>query len=126
VRLRNEGFAPIVNPRPVFVVLQTGATAYLAELSGADADPRRWAPGETRTLSRTIAVPALVAEGAYALSLWLPDAAASIRARPEYAVRFVNTGTWEAATGHNVLTRSLTISSGASANTDPADATFIP
>jgi hypothetical protein len=124
VRLRNDGFAPPVNPRPVFVVLHAGATAYLAELGGVDADPRRWAPGETRTLSRTIAVPASVAEGTYALSLWLPDAGTSIRARPEYAVRFVNAGTWEAATGHNVLTQTLTISSGATANTDPADATF--
>jgi hypothetical protein len=128
VRLRNDGYAPPVNPRPVFVVLHAGATAYLAELGGADADPRRWAPGETgtRTLSRTIAVPASVAEGTYALSLWLPDAAPSIRARPEYAVRFVNAGTWEAATGHNVLTRTLTISSGATANTDSTDATFAP
>ena len=63
MRLRNDGYAPPVNPRPVFVVLHAGATAYLAELGGADADPRRWAPtaqGETRTLSRTIAVPASV------------------------------------------------------------------
>ena len=133
VRLRNDGYAPPVNPRPVFVVLHAGATAYLAELGGADADPRRWAPaespgeaGETRTLSRTIAVPASVAEGTYALSLWLPDAGTSIRARPEYVVRFVNAGTWEAATGRNVLTRTLTISSEATENTDPADATFIP
>ncbi len=126
VRLRNDGFAPPVNPRPVFVVLQAGATAYLAELGGADADPRRWAPGQTRTLSRTIAVPASVAEGTHALSLWLPDPAPSIQARPEYAVRFVNAGTWEPATGHNVLTRTLTVSSGAIANTDPTDATFTP
>jgi hypothetical protein len=126
VRLRNDGFAPPVNPRPVFVVLQAGATAYFAELSGVDADPRCWAPGETRTLSRTIAVPTSVAETTYALSLWLPDAAPSIRARPEYAVRFANAGTWEAATGRNVLTGTVTISSGAAANTDPADTTFVP
>jgi hypothetical protein len=131
VRLRNDGYASPMNPRPVLVVLHAGAgaTPYFAELGGDDADPRRWAPPpdeNPRTLSRTIGVPESVPEGTYALSLWLPDAAPSIRARPDYAVRFANVDTWDAATGRNVLTQTLTISLGATANTDPADATFLP
>lgn len=37
------------------------------------------------------------------LSLWLPDAAPTLQARPEYALRFANSQVWDAETGENTL-----------------------
>lgn len=126
VTLRNEGFAPPVNPRPIDVVLQSGSTTYTALLTGDDVDPRRWAPGTTTTFARTIGVPSSALPDDYTLALWLPDAAPSIRARPEYAIRFVNQGTWGATTGYNLLTSTLSIAASAAPNGTTPDATFAP
>lgn len=41
--------------------------------------------------------------GRYRLSLWLPDASAGLRVRPDYAVQLANSDTWDAETGLNVL-----------------------
>jgi hypothetical protein len=121
VRLRNEGYAPPINPRPVFAVLSDGATTYRAELTGVD--PRRWAPGQASTFSVTLGVPAGATAGMWSLSLWLPDAAMSIRDRSEYALRFANDKTWSASTGRNTLS-TVAISPGAVENTTTPDATL--
>ena len=47
--------------------------------------------------------------GKYDLLLYLPDAAASIGSRPEYAIRLANDQVWEPATGYNKLLATLTI-----------------
>jgi hypothetical protein len=59
------------------------------------------------------------------LGLWLPDAASAIRTRPEYAIRFVNTGVWDSPAGHNHLTTLLSVSTSATPNTGTPEATFV-
>lgn len=126
VTLRNDGFATPFNLRPLFAVLQRGGTTFTAKLVGDDADPRRWSAGTSHTLVRRLAVPPDAAPGNYTLALWLPDAAPSLAARPEYAIRFVNQGTWSAASGYNLLTNSLVVDASAVANTSAADEAFGP
>lgn len=107
INLRNVGYAPMFNPRPVFVVLDNGVNRYNIPL--VDVDPRRWASGASVTISKSIVVPSNVVPGAYSLSLWLPDeythaeAALDLRRMPEYSVRFANDGVWDAVKGYNVL-----------------------
>lgn len=100
VRLRNSGFASMFNPRTVYAVLSREKTRHVVALEGVD--PRRWWGGEEAKFSAKVPVPA--EPGGYRLGLWLPDAAAALRDRPEYAVRFANEDVWDAATGENILT----------------------
>jgi len=50
-----------------------------------------------------------MAKGKYDMFLYLPDSSASLAARPEYAIRLANANCWEARTGYNNLSVSLTI-----------------
>ena len=101
VQITNSGFGALYNPRPVFVVLEGGGARYQVELAGVD--PRRWAPGETSSLSVHLELPASASVGTYTLSLWLPDAAKTLADRAEYAVRFANTAVWSDSDGQNAL-----------------------
>ncbi len=119
VTLRNEGFAAPVNPRPVEVVLD-GPARYSVALTAVDV--RLWAPGKQTTLTTRLRVPADAPAGAYRLGLWLPDAAADLRDRPVYAIRFANEGegVWDETTGLNVLLPALSIDPGAGGAVDPS------
>jgi len=99
VKLRNEGFAAPLNPRPLFAVLDGPKTLpiHLPEI-----DPRRWLPGE-HALSLSLALPPDLPEGEYRLALWLPDPAERLRNDPRYAIRFANEGVWDETKGWNVL-----------------------
>ena len=90
-------------PVSVFVVLRdrTNGTMLRAEVTS---DPRRWNPGESTVFEARIVAP----PGAYDVLLHLPDAAESLRDRPEYAVRFANPGVWEAS-GMNRLAETVTV-----------------
>jgi hypothetical protein len=103
--LRNAGFAAPFNRRPLRVVLSNDRTRQVATLKSVDV--RRWEPGAPIRVSVKLTVPASTPAGKYRLSLWLPDEAPSIEARPEYAIRFANDGIWDASTGENVLGEGL-------------------
>jgi len=107
IRLSNDGFAAMFNPRPLFVVLQGPGGRYEIPVTGVD--PRRWAPGEEKTFTIGVNLPANVAPGTYKLGLWLPDAYTSLRGNPAYSVRFANNNTWDAATGINILTTNFQV-----------------
>jgi hypothetical protein len=109
LRLRNDGFAAPFNPRPLHVVLSNKAVRLDAKLS---IDARHWEPGEHK-ISVKLSIPAKAVRGAYRLSLALPDDAASLASRPEYAVRFANAGVWDPKEGLNVLADELKISDNA-------------
>jgi len=109
VRLRNDGFAAPFNPRPLHVVLSNKAARLDAKLS---VDARRWEPGEQKFTVR-LSIPSKAVRGAYRLSLALPDDAASLASRPEYAIRFANAGPWDAKEGVNVLSEEVKISDNA-------------
>lgn len=115
VTVRNEGFAAPVNPRSVEVVLD-GPQRYSVALT--EVDVRLWAPGKEASFTAQLRVPAAAPAGTYRLALWLPDAAASLRDRPVYAIRFANDGLWDEATGFNVLLPALSIDPGAGGAAD--------
>jgi hypothetical protein len=98
LRLVNDGYGRVYNPRPVHLVL-VGPQRQLFPL---EVDPRTWAPGVPVDLCLTAKLPATLAPGSYQLGLWLPDAADSLKANPAYAVRISNL-TWDATGGVNLL-----------------------
>ncbi|HUU33851.1 MAG TPA: DUF4832 domain-containing protein, partial [Vicinamibacterales bacterium] len=101
MQLRNVGYAATFNARPVFAVLTGQGGRFVTPLSD---DPRSWEAGGTYAINAAIPLAPAMPPGAYRLSLWLPDQALSIRDDPRFAVRFANTGVWDAATGENQLT----------------------
>jgi len=116
LRVRNDGCAAPFNTRPVHVVLSNATTRLDAKLS---VDARRWEPGEEK-VSVKLSIPSKVPRGSYRLSLALPDDAASLAGRPEYAVRFANPGIWDAKEGVNVIADEVKISDSAPGLSTPA------
>ena len=128
ITLKNVGYAPLYNERPAYIVLRK-QTAPLTEYRiQMQADPRRWKPnGATTTINEQLTIPATVPAGTYELYLYLPDKYASIASNPRYAVRFANSGVWEAATGMNKLNATVTITGGSSPVDPPeGDAIVLP
>jgi hypothetical protein len=109
LRLRNDGFAAPFNPRALHVVLSSKAARLDAKLS---IDARHWEPGEHK-ISVKLSIPSKAVRGPYRLGLALPDEAASLASRPEYAARFANAGVWDPKEGLNVLAEELKISDNA-------------
>jgi hypothetical protein len=107
IQIRNVGYAPLYNARPVFLVLSNETDTIAIQLQS---DPRRWLPnGELTTISESVTIPKDVPVGTYELYLHMPDAYASLAADPRYAVRFANVGTWDSKTGMNSLKASIAV-----------------
>jgi hypothetical protein len=123
LKLRNIGYAPMFNPRPVKIVLDDGKTRHVATL---EVDPRKWMPGGPYEVSARLRLPATAAAGNARLELWLPDASMAISLRPEYAVRIASTGVWDAKRGTNVLTDALPIDPSAAGDVDMTAKDFVP
>jgi hypothetical protein len=105
LRLVNDGYAHMYNPRPVELVLDGPSRRMLP----VDADPRQWAPGEPVDLCLTATLPTDLPPGTYRLGIRLPDAAASLRDDARYAVRLSNHVSWDAATGTNGLDATVRV-----------------
>ncbi len=99
ISIANDGYSTLFNERPVYLVLD-GPTRVEIEL---DTDPRRWTAGETTNVGLATSLPATVPAGEYTMSLWLPDAAGSLRADSDFAIRLANAATWDQATGSNII-----------------------
>jgi hypothetical protein len=106
----NVGFGELFNPRDVDVVLRNNATGQTFSTPLA-VDPRRWTGGETNTVATMLSLPETLPEGTYSVGLSMPDPEASLRNDVRYAIRFANSGVWDAARGVNQLTSSLVIAS---------------
>ena len=109
IQLRNDGWSSPINPRPVNLVLRETGTGDIHIIHLTKEDPRFWLAGTTRTIYYTLT--ANVAPGSYELLLHLPDAEATLSARPEYAIRLANDGVLEETTGYNNLKHTLTVTS---------------
>jgi hypothetical protein len=101
VRLRNDGFAPPINPRPVVVELVQGTRRIPFVFDNVD--PRQWLPTEVITLEQVVTIPADLGPGPVSIVLALRDAAPSLATDPRYSIRTANEATWDAASGTNVL-----------------------
>ena len=104
VRIANEGFGKLYNPRPLNVVLRPEGGGAATTIQ-AVADARRVLPlgGATTTVPLAVRLPAGLPSGTYEVFLALPDAASTLAGDPRYAVRFANEGTWNSSTGLNAL-----------------------
>lgn len=71
-----------------------------------DTDPRTWE--KSISLTQTIDISSLP-NGIYTTYLHLPDADADLALGPEYSVQLANTSMWEAETGYNKLSQSVTV-----------------
>ena len=108
LQIRNVGYAPLYNERPVYLVLKSNQNSVFS--IQLKADPRRWLPnGVVSTIDEQVTVPVTVPAGTYQLYLYLPDAYSSIATNPAYAIRFANEGVWEASTGMNKLNATVTV-----------------
>jgi len=101
VIITNSGFASLMHPRSLYVVLveRDNISLYKTEL---DLDLRTWEPG-TSTFTAKLHIPSNIEEGEYQIALWLPDGYDSLRDNPLYAIRFANENVWDESTGLNVL-----------------------
>ncbi|MBB5868127.1 chitodextrinase [Allocatelliglobosispora scoriae] len=104
--LSNDGWSGLIKPRTAYLVLDNGTQRYNLPLSAVDA--RNWLAGPS-TVTTGVTVPAAAVAGTYRLALWLPDPAAGLQSRPDYAIRLANTGIWDAAKGYNVLASAITV-----------------
>jgi len=118
--LRNVGYAPIYNERPVYLVVK-GEDIQSAEYKvPLQADPRRWLPnGVVSVINEQIDIPATVPPGRYHLYLWMPDKYQTIRDDSRFAVRMANENVWNAQTGYNDLGTIVTISNSAPLDPGP-------
>lgn len=113
IQVRNSGYAPIYNARPVYLVLENEQhTEYPIKLT---TDPRRWLPnGYVSWINEQVDIPGDMPEGRYRLYLWMPDAYERLADNPRFSVRFANEDVWDGEKGWNDLKTSVTISNNAS------------
>jgi len=107
LQLDNTGYASPFNPRPVKLVFRNIANrqeyAILLKIN-----PQLLFSG-THQINLSVKLPADLPAGSYALYLFMPDAAASLSKRPEYAIQLANEQVWEAVTGYNDLHYTIQI-----------------
>jgi Domain of unknown function (DUF4832)/Domain of unknown function (DUF4874) len=122
LHLRNSGYAAPFNARPLYVVLSSDGAWHAARIDSTDV--RRWDGGQDVWVNMKLRVPGTLAKGRYRLSLWLPDAALSLQYRSEYAIQLADAGTWDAASGYNRVTDSLSVDPDAPGSVNPSATTF--
>lgn len=115
ISLRNVGYAPLYNERPVYLVLKSNQNSVIR--IPLNSDPRRWLPNGAWSLIREqVTIPSDISEGTYHLYLWMPDKHEAIQNDPRYAVRFANANVWDENTGYNDLGAIIVIDQNAPMN----------
>jgi hypothetical protein len=106
LRMTNEGFAGLYNPRSLELVLRNrnnGQETRVTINPGEDVRLFLPAAGETKDLTLNGRLPSGIATGNYDLFLNLPDPSSSLSRRASYSIRLANSNTWESSTGYNKL-----------------------
>jgi len=105
--LKNYGFAPLINKRPVYLVfIDENEKTFEYKI---EADPREWLPvlaDANATYEFKHSIPTNDLEpGIYKVGLWLPDEDASLRYNHEYAIRLANGDMeyWTGSTGRYLV-----------------------
>jgi hypothetical protein len=107
LKIQNTGYASPYNARQVQLLLKNKADGKVATIA-FQTDVRKWFTGPIN-LHQKLALPAGLQAGDYEVYLNLPDAYASISARPEYSIQLANKSLWEAETGYNKLNATIHI-----------------
>ncbi len=102
LKLHNEGFAPVQNPRDAELVI-TDEDGKVLKTWALESDPRYWMPEETIVIDQTVTLPDGLS-GEITLSLNLPDPCDNLHANPLYSIQFANEGVWNESAGYNELT----------------------
>lgn len=105
--INNSGFAPVYNPKSAYLILRSTAngTVYKKKLNF---DVRKVVPKVSFEIKESVSLSEVPA-GTYELLLKIEDSATKLSERPDYAIRLANTGLWEATTGFNKLSQTVTI-----------------
>lgn len=107
LNIKNKGYASPYNKRPVKLLLRNTKTGKITAFTLAT-DVRRWFTGSVK-VAEAVKIPANLPTGNYEMLLSLPDAYASIAAKPEFSIRLANEGVWEEKTGYNKLNHTITV-----------------
>lgn len=114
VKLRNDGFANLHNPRKVELVLDNGQQQLRAVTS---LNPREWRSGAGGLeFSRQFHIPANLPQGQWQVFLALPDIHSSLRNDARFAIQFANNNTWDARGFNKLFT--LAVNQNATGNRD--------
>ncbi len=112
MEMANDGWAGVMNPRGVQVVLREASSGqrFTMDVDNGYGN-QRWfpGPGETKALSISEPLPEDIPSGTYDVLLNLPDVHPSISSRPAYSIHLANLHVWEASTGYNDLGASIQI-----------------
>lgn len=105
--INNVGFAPVYNTKNTFLVFKSvdNGTIYKKKMNF---DVRYVTPKSNYAIKESIATTGIPA-GKYELLLKIEDASIKLSDRPEYSIRLANKELWDAATGMNKLTQTVTI-----------------
>ena len=102
MKIRNDGFAPVQNPRDAEFVLTDGSGKVIKTWA-LNSDPRYWMPSQTTVIDQNIELPSS-ASGECNLYLNLPDPCETLHNNPLFSIRLANEDVWEEKTGMNKLT----------------------
>ena len=102
MKIRNDGFAPVQNPRDAEFVLTDGSGKVIKTWA-LNSDPRYWMPSQTTVIDQNIELPSS-ASGECNLYLNLPDPCENLHNNPLFSIRLANEDVWEEKTGMNKLT----------------------
>ncbi|NHN28041.1 DUF4832 domain-containing protein [Flavobacterium jejuense] len=122
INLINEGYARIFKERKVYLVLKNNTTSQQTSFL-INTDCRTWE--NTINLSEIIDVSSLPM-GDYSSFLFLPDSENSLATNPKYAIRFANDGIWEASSGMNNLSQTVSLGSLSTSSFENFDVTIYP
>ncbi len=112
LEMQNDGFARLINPRLMEIILreETSGQEYVLSVEPPQ-DIRLWMPGagDDADLDIQGVLPTDLPEGRYRVLLNLPDPYPALYDRPEYSIRLANAEVWEAHTGYNDLRHTLVV-----------------
>ncbi len=100
IDLTNTGFATVMNPKEVYLVLISEDGNEVKELKKLDVNPENWQPYDvvkndykalTYTLEGTANTAGLT--GKYKIGIWMPEVASDLKYNSKYAVKFA-TSDW--------------------------------
>lgn len=106
IMLENVGYTSPVKKRNVNLLLRNTSNGQVITFT-FETDVRRW--HSNVTLNQTFASPNLLLPGTYELLLQLEENYQTLKNRPEYSIRFANTGVWESDTGYNTLNHQVSV-----------------
>jgi hypothetical protein len=103
INLTNIGYANSFKSRSAYIVFKNNSTSATHSYQ-ITTDVNTWYSNVI--LNQTFDISSLTT-GTYSSYIWLPDNDPTLSTRPEYSIRFSNTGTWDSITGYNNLNQTF-------------------